>query len=338
MKEILIILDGLMEERLENKDLKKMILGDFSKYATLSMTNYVTEGKPVDSLNCIFKMLGYSPSEYEIGDRAYYEALSMGIKLKKDETILRCNIALAKDNKLLDFTGGNLGNNLNEKLRGINIKDGKFINCDNYKNLLILTDKDCTILNSKCYAPHFNVSKDIRDILPNNEKLKSIIDTSKLYFNENNLENRILWPWGPCKSVDLESFNSKHNKSATLISGINLVHGMGIALGMHSIKPNTCNGYYDTSLSEKLNVALIRVLEDDVVIIHVNGLDELSHKKCYVDKLNYMEKIRKELIIPIINSLKGKINCNIKITCDHRTDSYTGMHDENSVPEIIIEI
>ena len=61
MKEVLIILDGLMEDALEKEDLKDLILGKFSKEATIEMTNYTTKNKQVDSLNCIFKKVSAAP-------------------------------------------------------------------------------------------------------------------------------------------------------------------------------------------------------------------------------------------------------------------------------------
>lgn len=338
MKEVLIILDGLMEEALEKEDLKNLILGKFSKEATIEMTNYTTKNKQVDSLNCIFKILGYPPNEYDLGDRAYYEALSKGIELKDDETILRCNIVKKNEDILEDFTGGNLGDNLEEILNKINIKDGKIIHCDKYKNLLILKDEDLSILNSKCYEPHFNVNKNIEDIIPNNNLLRETIYNSASYFNKNNLENRILWPWGPCRKVNIESFKEKHKKVGTLISGIDLVCGMGIALNMNSIKPKGCNGYSNTSLTSKLKEGLKALEKDDIVIIHINGLDELAHTKNYYEKLKFIEKIQSELIIPMIESLKNKGDYNMTITCDHRTDSSTGNHEALDVPRINIKI
>ena len=107
---------------------------------------------------------------------------------------------------------------------------------------------------------------------------------------------------------------------------------------MNSIKPKGCNGYSNTSLTSKLKEGLKALEKDDIVIIHVNGLDELAHTKSYYEKLKFIEKIQSELIIPMIESLKNKGDYNIIITCDHRTDSCTGNHEELDVPRITIKI
>ncbi|MGL4372951.1 MAG: hypothetical protein ACRCS6_04150, partial [Turicibacter sp.] len=76
MKEVLIILDGLMEQALENVDFKTLILGDLKVACDMKWVDFSLENKPLDSLNCIFNMLGYNGNIIEIGERAYYEGLS----------------------------------------------------------------------------------------------------------------------------------------------------------------------------------------------------------------------------------------------------------------------
>ena len=80
MKEVLIILDGLMEEQLD--------------FNPTSWCDFSVLNRDLDSLNCIFNLLGYSSNQFEIGERAYYEALANGISLQENEVVLRCNICL----------------------------------------------------------------------------------------------------------------------------------------------------------------------------------------------------------------------------------------------------
>ena len=92
MKEILIILDGFMEECLEGHSFKKLLFGDMKLNYTEMKEDFSVAGKDLDSLNCIFNMLGYDSSKEYIGERAFYEALNRGIKIKDEEGIYRCNI------------------------------------------------------------------------------------------------------------------------------------------------------------------------------------------------------------------------------------------------------
>ena len=102
MKEILIILDGFMEECLEGHSFKKLLFGDMKLNYDERKEDFSVEGKDLDSLNCIFKMLGYDSSKVDIGERAFYEALNRGIKIKDEEGIYRCNI-IKVNNGILVF-------------------------------------------------------------------------------------------------------------------------------------------------------------------------------------------------------------------------------------------
>lgn len=62
---------------------------------------------------------------FEIGERAYYEALANGISLQENEVVLRCNIVRVEDGKLVDFTGGRLPSNIESILQEIHVPDAE---------------------------------------------------------------------------------------------------------------------------------------------------------------------------------------------------------------------
>ncbi|RXD24556.1 phosphoglycerate mutase, partial [Acinetobacter baumannii] len=69
--------------------------------------------------------------------------------------------------------------------------------------------------------------------------------------------------------VHLPSFYDRYQKVGAVVSGIDLVAGMGLALGMKSIKPSLATGYENTDLVQKLEVALSLIQEVDVLIVHI---------------------------------------------------------------------
>ncbi|KMT22286.1 hypothetical protein [Clostridium cylindrosporum] len=330
MKEVLIILDGLMEKSLEGIDLKALILGDMDIDYTLDVTDYSLEGKDIDSLNCIMNMLGYSALEQDIGDRSFYEGLNQGIK--DYEYILRCNIVRIRNGILEDFTGGNLSENIDSILREIRVEDGYVNPCYKYKNLLVINSSKNDLTRCKFYPPHFHVGDDIGRIIPENEYIKKIIYDSYEFFKSKGMEGCILWPWGPSRKVDLEPFHSKYKKVAGIVSGIDLVSGIGKALGMEAIQPIECNGDYDTKLNKKLDASIRLIKSVDFLIVHINGFDELAHRKDLNGKLDFVKKVRLEFLVPLINKLRAYGKCDITITCDHRTDSLSGAHEKGDVP------
>ena len=324
MKDILIILDGFMEECLEGHSFKKLLFGDMKLNYDERKEDFSVEGKDLDSLNCIFKMLGYDSSKVDIGERAFYEALNRGIKIKDEEGIYRCNIIKVNNGILEDFTGGDLDKNIGEVLKEFKIEGGYLYPCYQYKNLLLLNE----IIHEKLNPPHFSVGKKIEEIMPKNKRLRNIINYSYEFFKDRSLEGLMLWPWGASGEVKLK----KYNKESVLIGGIDLICGMGKALGMIVVQPKGATGEWDSALHNKLEGVLEWLPKANNIILHVNGFDELSHRKDFKGKMQFLEKVKNELLFPLLN-LKG---VNIRITCDHRTDSFTGSHEKGYVPYLSI--
>jgi 2,3-bisphosphoglycerate-independent phosphoglycerate mutase len=172
------------------------------------------------------------------------------------------------------------------------------------------------------------VGKKIEEIMPKNKRLRNIINYSYEFFKDRSLEGLMLWPWGASGEVKLK----KYNKESVLIGGIDLICGMGKALGMIVVQPKGATGEWDSALHNKLEGVLEYISTANNIIVHVNGFDELSHRKDFKGKMQFLEKVKNELLFPLLN-LKG---VNIRITCDHRTDSFTGSHEKGYVPYLSI--
>lgn len=327
MRRCLIILDGFMERKLENKSFKELLLNDLDISYSESYKDFSIIGKDIDSLNCIMNILGINSSKINIGERSFYEGLNKGIFINDNQTILRCNIVKIRNGVLEDFTGGDLPNNIGEILKEIEIENGKLYPCFKYKNLLVLDEK----VDFKLYPPHFNIGKDINCIMPKDSNIKSIVDKSYDFFKAQDLEGLILWPWGASNSIDLDI--KKENTG--MIAGIDLVCGIGKALGMKVIQPVNTNGDSDTDLNNKFRAFLEIIKEVDNLVIHINGFDELSHRKDFNGKLKFIDKVREEFILPLLNYME-RYKYKISITCDHRTDSFTGNHEKGLVPYLEI--
>ncbi|MEF9951090.1 MAG: hypothetical protein RR838_00745 [Clostridium sp.] len=323
MKKLLIILDGLMEEYFEDKDLGSMVLGPLSNCFRVNRVNYSVPGYDVDSLNCIMNILGYSPKRYNLSDRAYYEGLSRGIENYK--LIMRCNVVRIEKGVLVDFAGGNLPHNISNIVEGFKIESGRVHSCIGYKNLITL-DNDEGVQGEGLCPPHFNIGNNVIDIMPRDSRLKAIVEESKGYFNSIGLNGLALWPWGIAQKPD----NLGNHNDTGIISGIDLVHGIGIHLGMDSVKPIGATGDVDTDLSAKLIATLSSIKNNNRTILHVNGLDEVAHRRDLQGKLELVSRLQRDLITPLIeNGLRENID--IIITSDHRTDSKTGEHNNGYV-------
>ncbi|MGG7177038.1 hypothetical protein ACQPU1_05590 [Clostridium paraputrificum] len=324
MKEILIILDGLMEEKLEGYSFKELLLGNLDIKFKEEMKDFSVKGKDIDSLNCIMNILGYPADKVHIGERAFYEGLNRGIIIKENQSILRCNIVKINKGILEDFTGGNLVENIRDVLKDFNIEDGRLYPCYKYKNLLVLN----TMLDVELYPPHFHIGEEVKGLIPKDKLINKIIMDSYKFFKERDMEGCMFWPWGISKEILLEPYSRK----AGVITGIDLVAGIGKALGMKVIQPKGATGDYNTNLKGKLIGVFQLMNEAEQLIVHINALDELAHRKDFKGKLDYIKIIRKEFLVPLLSKVKDEKDWEVKITCDHRTDSFTGRHEEGKVP------
>lgn len=333
MKKILIILDGLMEKSFEKIDLLELILENKKQNAKITFKDFSIENKAIDSLNCIMNILGYSPLKEAIGDRAYYEGLSKNIKDYK--YILRCNIVKVEDNFLKDFTGGSIPSKVYKLLEDFRIEENYIHPCYKYKNLLVIKNCVENLEKIKFYPPHFYVNSSIENMFPKSELIKEIINSSYKMFKENNIKGLMLWPWGVSRKVNLEKFQKRYNISGALVSGIDLLNGIGKALGLECKILKGCTGDINTNLKEKLKESINLIERNDFLIIHINGLDEASHRKNLKEKLEFLDRVKKELLFPFIESTE-KYNREVIITCDHRSDSFTGLHEKGGVPFITI--
>ena len=331
MKEILIILDGLMEEALEGENIKNLILGKLNLPYKLHMVDFSVQGKDIDSLNCIMNILGYSSNSYNIGDRAYYEGLANNINIGDDEVILRCNTVKVENEILTDFTGGNIDNNISDVIKKIKIPNAKLYHLDKYKNLLVM--KKEIFKDANFYPPHFNMGKNINELIRNNKAINEIITISKDVFSKENMKGNMLWPWGISEKINLPSYKEKNKKKGCIISGIDLLFGIAKAIDMDYVKCEGATGYEDTNLKSKLEATINAFNKFDLVVVHINGLDELAHKKKFNEKLEFLKKIKNEFIKPLLQTVN---ECKLTITCDHMTDSFTGCHEDGSV--FLIEI
>jgi 2,3-bisphosphoglycerate-independent phosphoglycerate mutase len=336
MKTILIILDGMSED--EREELNNMtpleyaytpILDTLLNIGNHDKTFFYPFNRDPDSLVCILSILGVGESLIP-KNRAYLEALASGISVADDEVVLRCNLVSIKNNKLESFNAKGLSN---FKMRDVseNIStdgDVNFYHVSDYRNLLVMK-KNEEILNLTDIPPHENVGKDIAYML----KDISNIDTLKLFIEKYRFEfngiEYMFYPWGVSEKTTLPTFLEIHNKSCSCVCCTEIVRGIAKAMKIDLVNLKNVTGDTDTDLSEKANAVLDEINTHDVVIAHINGTDEVSHRKDLYGKVKFIEKIDKEFLSKIYTNISKTTK--IIIVSDHQTSSKTGKHEKGYV-------
>jgi 2,3-bisphosphoglycerate-independent phosphoglycerate mutase len=107
------------------------------------------------------------------------------------------------------------------------------------------------------------------------------------------------------------------------VAGVNIVKGIGKAVGMSVIDVLGATGDEFTDYTAKLNAALYALKNDDFVLLHIEATDEASHQLDWRKKVEILEKIDRLILNPLL-SYRGELR--ITVQADHATSSLTGQH------------
>ncbi len=181
MKTILVILDGLSEEKINILNNKTPLeyavtptLDKIIKNGTHSKKKFYSEGRTPDSLSCILSILGV-PENKIPENRAYLEAIAAEIKVYEDEAALRCNLISVNKGLLESFNGKGLEKEEMDEIAG-NIKstkDIRFYHMSDYRNILVLK-KNHELLSLRTIPPHENQGLSMVNLLCGYKKVTSL--------------------------------------------------------------------------------------------------------------------------------------------------------------------
>lgn len=338
MKTILVILDGLSEEKISLLNNKTPLeyavtptLDKIIKKGTHSKKKFYAEGRTPDSLNCILSILGVDESKIP-KNRAYLEAIAAGIKIKDNEAVLRCNLISVKEKLLESFNGSGLTNEeMGEISKSAKMSENVgFYHMSDYRNILVLK-KNCELLSLSTIPPHENMGLQIDELLSDYKKIAALDE----FINGNRFIIRgrqyMFYPWGVSEAVTLPTFNSIHNKSCSCVCSAEIVKGIAKAMKMDLPVLKNATGDVDTDLEEKARTVLNEIKTHDVVVAHINGTDEVSHRMDVQGKISFIEKIDREFLNEIYEESR---HTQLIVLSDHQTSSITGKHEKGLVDYI----
>jgi 2,3-bisphosphoglycerate-independent phosphoglycerate mutase len=337
MKTILVILDGASEEKIKQLNYmtpieyaKKPVMDMLLKEGEYKRKIFFPKKRIPDSLCCILTILGVDESLIP-ENRAYFEALAANIKIRDTEAVLRCNLVSIKDKKMESFNGAGLTKEEMKKFSNkVKTTDNlKFYHISDYRNILVI-DKEKLAHKLYNMPPHENVEKPV-------EMLKRNLNNSilqefflKNQFSINNIDYAF-YPWGLSEKTELKSFFELHKKTCSCVCSAEIVKGIAKAMRINLPELKYATADVDTDLSEKAEAVLSELQKSDYVIAHINGTDEVSHRKDIYGKIKFIERIDEEFLGVICKSIK---NTKITVLSDHQTSSVTGKHGAGYVDVI----
>lgn len=354
---IIIIPDGMGDYPLKELNFKTPLMVAetpnfdlLNREGIVGLANTIPEGMSAGSDVAILSVLGYDPQKYYKG-RGPLEAVARGISLKSSDVVFRCNLITTDGERILDYSAGHITTEearsllkvVAEKLETDKIK---FYPGISYRHLMVWKEGPMEV---KCIPPHDIIGEKIKENLPQGEgenTLKSLIwnsveildklDINKRRADEGKPKANMIWLWGQGKRPDLPSFKQKFGITGRVITAVDLVKGIGILCGLPPQEVPGATGYYDTNYQGKADYALKVLEKEDLVLVHIEAVDEAGHNGHLEEKILAIEKVDKIILGTILQGInKRTSHYKILIMPDHYTPLAVRTHTNDAVPFLI---
>jgi 2,3-bisphosphoglycerate-independent phosphoglycerate mutase len=219
-----------------------------------------------------------------------------------------------------------------------------------YRNIMVARRNSGIILdNLETRAPHDIIGASVEENLPKGKSsaiLKKLMERSYELLKDHPInikrlkrkENpaNMIWLWGEGEKANIPFFYEKYGKKGAVISAVDIVKGIGKAIGMESISVKGATGFLDTNYRGKVNAAIKAIKTKDFVLVHLEAPDEASHLGDLNLKIKAIELFDKKIVGPILKYvLKSKDKYKIFVGCDHATPVIIKTHTDEAVPFLI---
>jgi 2,3-bisphosphoglycerate-independent phosphoglycerate mutase len=359
MKHVVVIGDGMADYPLDELDGKTPLqaaqipnMDSIASSGVNGLLKTIPDGMEPGSDVANLSIMGYNPRKYYTG-RGPLEAASIGADLKDGEIAFRCNFIFEEAGLLADFNADHItteeASELIETLNRTFYKHGQFYLGTSYRNLFVCKNEDMSSLDST--PPHDVVGEPITDHLvkPADDKRAQLINriinesTDILQNHPVNLKRvqegkkpaNMIWLWGQGVKPNIKPFNDKYGLKGATITGVDLIKGIGVYLGLTNIYVPGATGYYDTDYCGKAKCALKALKDHDLVFIHIEAPDEAAHAGDIEEKIKAIERIDSRILEKLLNNLPEYDDYSLSILPDHPTPIYTKTHALDPVPYAI---
>jgi 2,3-bisphosphoglycerate-independent phosphoglycerate mutase len=309
-----------------------------------------TPGTDVGTLT----LFGYDPHRYYAG-RAPIEAAARGLTAGPDGLIFRCNFVTIADGRMRDFTAGHIAQAEAERLIGdlnalVQRNEPALRGCAfhagvSYRNLLIVAG--AADMQLTCAPPHDIPNQPVAEHLPHGtgtERVLAVMDRARelLRDHEVNRARRSqgrepvtdIWLWGQGRPKSLPPFAERFGVRGAVITGVDILRGLAVMMGMKLIEVPGATGYIDTNYAGKGEAAVRALDEYDLVAVHIEAPDEAGHLGDAAEKVKALERVDELIVGPVLAALRRHERWRILVAPDHPTPVTTTAHDERVASEV----
>lgn len=326
-----------------------------AKNGRMGIVKTVPDDFPPGSDVANLSVFGYDPREYYTG-RSPLEAVSMGIQMTGTDIAIRCNLVTLSDEEnyedktMLDYSSGEITSDESRELiqaiaGNLNSEDFSFYPGISYRHCLIWRNGK---LGINFTPPHDISGEKIGRFLPagyNGYSFLALMKKSEVILKNHPVNlNRIkngqnpatsIWLWGEGSKPKLLPFYKKYGLTGSVISAVDLVHGIGILAGLKTVHVPGATGNFNTNFKGKAQAALDELEGgSDFVYIHVEAPDECGHQGLMSEKVQSIEKIDSEILSTLLKGLE-KWDYSLLLLPDHPTPLSIKTHSRDPVPFVI---
>lgn len=277
-------------------------------------------------------IFGYDPRKCYSG-RGPFEALNRGIKLGKNDVAFRCNLVRIEKGKMADFSAGHISTAEAKKvIKLLNRELGndkiKFYPGVSYRHLAVINGGASEV---KCTPPHDITGRPIGKYLPKGkgaDTLNILMSDSNEILSSKGGKANMIWLWGQGKTPKMKKFPLK----GSVITAVDLIKGIGKAIGLDVINVPGATGYLDTNYKGKASHALASLKKNDFVFVHVESPDESGHEGNLKHKMKAIEDFDKYVVGPVLKGLRKYGDFKLMVLPDHPTPISLMTHSGEAVP------
>jgi 2,3-bisphosphoglycerate-independent phosphoglycerate mutase len=357
MKYVVLIGDGMADERKafpEGKTplflARKPNLDRLASCGVFGTVRTIPQGMHPGSDVANMSILGYDPAVYYTG-RAPIEAAGAGVELADDETAFRCNLVTLREEsgQLLmdDYSAGHITDDEAEVLiQALNENLGRdgltFYAGVSYRNLCLIRNFDKEV---NIRPPHDFMDQPVNENLPQGKgerDVMALVQASQKILAEHPVNEKrraggkkpanSIWLWGQGKRPSIPTLKDRAGVQGVVISGVDLVRGLGKLAGLEIIRVPGATAWIDTNYEGKVKAALEALKEQDFAYIHVEAPDEASHAGDLDLKIKAIELFDERVVGPMLEGLMNFDEFKLLTMPDHYTPLSTRSHSDDPVP------
>ncbi len=357
MKSIVIVPDGFCDDPLDAfngrtpmQQAATPCLDALARDGIVGVTQTIPDGMVVGSDVANMAVMGYDPQRYYTG-RGPLEALAMGITLEPSDVAFRCSLITTDGERILDHSSGNISNEEAHTLialcrEKLSTSYWSLYPGVGYRHLLVWHNGPAELVLT---PPHDVVGEPMSAYLPEGdgaERIRGLIEDSLnlLYDHPVNRRRRdqglnpgnTLWPWGAGRAPGMPSFLTTYGVTGAVVAAVDLVKGLGRAVGLETPTVPGATGYVHTDFAAKGAWALKMLERHDFVFVHIEAPDEAGHAGDPDAKVWTLEQIDRHVVGAIVNGLNGR-PFRMLVMPDHATPVATRVHRGDPLPFLLFD-